>query len=66
MRQIFIFISLSIVCLGLYLKIFYDVPDSQETINFFVSWFFIIIGVGSLLVNIFWGNTGDKENRNKD
>jgi hypothetical protein len=66
MRQILLFISIAVIGGGLYLKLFYDVPDSQTQINFFVSWFFIIIGVGSLLVNIFWGNTGDKENRNRD
>lgn len=56
MKQIFLFISLAVIGIGLYLKFFYDVPDAQERINFFVSWFFIIIGVGSLLANIFWTN----------
>lgn len=56
MRQIFLFISLAIIGAGLYLKFFYDVPDSQATINFFASWFFIITGVSSLLMNIFWSN----------
>lgn len=54
MKQIFLFIAIAIIGLGLYLKYFYDVPDSQAAINFFVSWFFIIVGVAGLLVNIFW------------
>lgn len=54
MRQIFLFVSLAVVGFGVYLKYLYDVPDSQETINFFVSGFLIIVGVGSLLVNLFW------------
>jgi hypothetical protein len=54
MKQIFLFISFIVIGLGLYLKYFYDVPDEQMTINFFTSWFFIIIGISSLLINIFW------------
>ncbi len=54
MKQIFLFISIAIICAGLYLKLFYDVPDAQEQINFFISWFLIIIGTGSLLINLFW------------
>lgn len=56
MKQIFLFISIAIVCVGLYLKLFYDVPDAQEQVNFFVSWFLIIVGTGSLLINLFWGD----------
>lgn len=55
MRQIFFFISLAVMGFGLYLKFFYDVPDSQETINFFVSGFLIIVGLSSMLINLFWG-----------
>ncbi len=54
MKQIFFFISLIVLGFGLYLKLFYDVPDAQTTINFFVSWFLIIIGVSSMLINLFW------------
>ncbi len=54
MKQIFIFISLAVLGFGLYLKFFYDVPDSQLQINFSVSWFLIIVGIASLLINIFW------------
>jgi len=60
MRQVFLFVSLAILCFGLYLRLFYDVPDSQEKINFFVSWFFIIIGISSLLINLLW-DTKKKE-----
>jgi uncharacterized membrane protein YjjP (DUF1212 family) len=56
MRQIFLFISFIVIGLGLYLKYFYDTPDAQETINFFVSGFFIIVGIGSLLINLLWSN----------
>lgn len=54
MKQVFLFISLAIVGVGIYLKFFYDVPDNQEVINFFVSWFLIIIGISSMLINLFW------------
>jgi hypothetical protein len=64
MRQIFLFVSLAIVGFGLYLKFFYDVPDEQITINFFVSWFLIIVGASSLLVNVVWSTP--KKNRNRD
>ena len=54
MKQIFLFISLIVIGIGAYLKFFYDVPDSQEAINFFVSWFLIVVGIASLLINLFW------------
>ncbi|MCX5704335.1 MAG: hypothetical protein NT066_07615 [Candidatus Omnitrophica bacterium] len=54
MRQVFFFISLALLGFGIYLKYIYDVPDAAETINFFTSWFFIIIGTASLLINAFW------------
>jgi len=54
MKQIFLFISLAVLAAGLYLKFFYDVPDAQEQINFFTSWFLIIVGLGSFLANLFW------------
>jgi hypothetical protein len=54
MKQIFLFISLAIIGAGLYFKYLYDVPDSQEAVNYFVSWFLIIVGLASLLINLFW------------
>ncbi len=63
MKQIFMFISISIICSGLYLKFFYDVPDTQEQINFFVSWFLIIIGTSSLLINVFWNHKKNISNQ---
>ncbi len=54
MRQIFLFISLAVLGSGLYLNFFYDVPDSQIYINFFVSWFLVIVGSASILINLFW------------
>jgi len=54
MRQIFLFVSLAVIGFGLYLKFFYDTPDHQVTINCFVSWFLIIAGSSSLLMNPFW------------
>jgi hypothetical protein len=64
MRQIFLFVSLVVIGFGLYLKFFYDTPDEQLTINFFVSWFLIIVGASSLLMNLAWSTS--KKNRNKD
>jgi ABC-type Mn2+/Zn2+ transport system permease subunit len=66
MRQASLFISLAIIGLGLYLKFFYDVPDSQETINFFTSWFFIIVGISSLLINLFWNPHKKNSNKNPE
>jgi len=54
MKQVILFISLAIVGVGIYLKFFFDVPDNQEVINFLVSWFLIIIGISSILINVFW------------
>lgn len=64
MRQIFLLLSLAVVGFGLYLKFFYDVPDEQITINFFVSWFLIIVGISSLLLNVVWNSS--KKRRNND
>jgi hypothetical protein len=66
MRQIFFFITLAILGFGLYLKFFYDVPDSQEIINFFVSWFLIIISISSTLINLFWSRDKDINKRDND
>jgi hypothetical protein len=65
MKQIFLFISLIVIGIGAYLKFFYDVPDSQEAINFFVSWFLIIVGIASLLINLFW-TTSKQSGSEKD
>ena len=65
MKQTFLFISLAVIGAGLYLKLFYDVPDSQEAINFFVSWFLIIAGLSSLLINLLW-QTAKKQPRNRE
>lgn len=56
MKQIFFFISLAVLGFGIYLKFFYDVPDAKETINFFTGGLFIIIGIASLLINLFWSS----------
>ena len=64
MKQIFIFVSLIVLGCGFYLAFFYDVPDDQETTNFFVSGFLIIIGISSLLINLFWDSP--KKARNKE
>ena len=64
MSQIFLFISLAVIGAGLYLKFLYDVPDSQAAINFFVSWFLIIIGTSGFLINVFW-KTPPKPPRNR-
>ena len=61
MKQIILLISLATISFGLYLSLFYDVPDSQITINFFTGWFLIIAGTSSLLINLFW--SGDQNNK---
>jgi len=61
MKNIFYFISLALLGFGLYLKYFYDVPDVQETVNFFTSWFFIITGISSFLINIFWSQPDNRK-----
>ena len=62
MKQIFLFISLAVLVAGLYMKFFYDVPDNQENINFFVSWFLIIMSISSFLINIFWQTQSKSSN----
>ena len=65
MKNIFLFISIIIIGIGAYLKFVYDVPDNQESINFFVSWFLIIVGISSILINLFW-KTPNQKNKVKD
>ena len=60
MRQIALFLSLAVLGIGLYLKYFNDVPDNQATINFFVSGFLMIVGVGTLLMNLVWKSPKSK------
>jgi hypothetical protein len=54
MRLVVLFLSLGILLVGVYLKLFYDVPDNQEAINFFVSGFLLIVGIGGALMAFFW------------
>jgi FtsH-binding integral membrane protein len=61
MRQVFFFIALALVGFGLFLKLFYDVPDAQETVNFFTSWFFIIVGTAAALIVLFWSRRSKPE-----
>jgi len=65
MKQALFFISLALLGTGIYLKFFYDVPDTAETINFFTSWFFIIIGTAALLANAFWSSHGKPRDRHE-
>jgi hypothetical protein len=62
MKQIFLFVSLAVIGFGLYLKFFYDTPDEQVAINFFVSWFLLIVGSSSLLINLFWSKKKKQRN----
>lgn len=62
MKQIFIFISLALLGFGLYLRFFYDTPDEQIAINFFVSWFLIIVSTSSILINLFWSAKKKQKN----
>jgi hypothetical protein len=66
MKQIFLFVSLVVIGAGLYLMYFYDVPDSQLSINFFVSWFLVIVGCSSLLINLFWSTKPKDRNRQSE
>ncbi len=54
MKQLLTVLFLLSVAGGLYLKFFYDVPDAEEQINFFVSWFLVIVGLAGFLITIFW------------
>ena len=54
MRQIFLFIALIVLGFGIYLWRFYDVPDNQLMINFYVSRFLVIAAGASILMNLFW------------
>jgi len=54
MKQFFSILSFFAISVGLYFKFFYDIPDAQELINFYVSWFLIIAGISGLLITIFW------------
>lgn len=56
MRQLFLFISLGVLGFGIYLWQFYDVPDSQIMVNFYVSRFLAIAGAASILMNLFWSS----------
>lgn len=66
MKRILLFISLALLCIGLYLKFLYDVPDEQETINYFVSWFLIIIGISSIIINQLWNKKNQSVDENRD
>jgi len=63
MRYVSLFLSLFVLGVGVYLKFLYDVPDNQESINFFASRFLIIVGVSTLLINLFWKVPRRRENR---
>jgi hypothetical protein len=54
MRHVFGLLSLAVLGIGLYLKLFYDVPDGLEAMNLFVSWFLMILGISTLLINLVW------------
>ncbi len=61
MKHAFLFVSLAVIAAGVYLDLFFDVPDSQVKINFFTSWVLIILGTSSFLVNLFLDNPGGKK-----
>jgi peptidoglycan/LPS O-acetylase OafA/YrhL len=54
MRLVVLFLALALALVGAYLKFLYDVPDSQESINFFVSGFLLITGIGGALMALLW------------
>jgi hypothetical protein len=63
MRWLALLLSVVALAIGLYLKFFNDVPDSQEQINFFVSGFLIILGIGSALMNAVWTGSPTHQRR---
>jgi hypothetical protein len=60
MRLVPLFLSLGLALTGAYFKFLYDVPDSQESINFFVSGFLLIVGIGGALMSLFWQSSKKK------
>lgn len=53
-RYIIAFGSALILLVGLYLKFLYDVPDSEELTNMWVSWFLIVLGFIGFVVSVIW------------
>ena len=62
MRHLFLIVSFTVLGFGLYLWLFYDVPDSQIVNNFYVSRFLVIIGAASVLMNLFWSSPKRRPN----
>jgi len=47
-------LSALLILTGIYLMFFYDVPDSEEVTNMWVSWFLLILGIIGLVVSSLW------------
>ena len=62
MKQLFTLISFGILGFGIYLGVFYDVPDSAQQMNFFMSWLLSIVGVAGVLIGLFWSEQHSSKN----
>jgi hypothetical protein len=61
MKSILLIFSAIVFGIGIYLLLFTDVPDDQVRTNLFTSWFLIIVGTGSALVNLMWSSSAKKK-----
>jgi hypothetical protein len=51
---------------GLYFRFLYDVPDSQEKTNNFVSWSLVVIGIAGMMVVGLWKSKNPLESFEND
>jgi predicted MFS family arabinose efflux permease len=52
-------LSALLILAGIYLMFLYDVPDSEEVTNMWISWLLLIFGIIGVVVSSLW-----KEKRN--
>jgi len=53
-RYLVVILSIILIFGGLYFKFLYDVPDGEETINAWVSWLLVILGIVGIMVSALW------------
>lgn len=39
---------------GLYLKLLYDVPDAQLSLNRLTSWLLVVMGIAGVMAGLLW------------
>jgi len=49
-----VFLSVLLIIGGIYFKLVYDVPDGQEGLNNFVSWFLVVFGIIGIMITAMW------------